>query len=100
DPLVKEAPVEARLFVTGKDPHDDGGFWRVEAAPEHIAARIDDAHLVARRGAPLDPVHRLGVNPGVSGPHRLHVTGLQMDGGHGGNRYHGSETRVNRRPRL
>ena len=40
------------------------------------------ATLVSRYRAPFDALHGLRVNPGVTRPNGLHVTGFEGEGGH------------------
>ena len=82
--LPEERGVDLRLGVANEKANRDRRSRRVEAAPEEVAAGIDDAHLVAGCRTSIDGVDRLRVDPRMPGPDGLHVTGLQPDGRHVG----------------
>ena len=82
-PRVEEGGVEPRLLVANQQAHRDRRSRRVEAAPEQVAARIDDAHLVTGRRTSLHALDGLRIHPGVPHPHGLHVPWLEADDRHG-----------------
>ena len=83
---AKERRVDLRRGVANEEAHRDRRSRRVEAAAEEVAARIDDAHLVARCRTSVDCVDRLRVDPGMPRPDGLHVTGLEANRRHAGER--------------
>ena len=71
------ARVDGRRLVAHEEAHRDRRAGRVESATEEVAARVDDADLVAARRSAFDPVDRLRVDPGVARPDGLNVTRLE-----------------------
>jgi hypothetical protein len=84
--FAKKGAVDLRLGVANQKTNRDRRSRRVEAAAEEIAARVDDAHLVAGCRTAIDGVDGLRVDPWMPGPDGLHVTGLEADRGHCGQR--------------
>ena len=84
--LAKEGGVDLRLGVANEQADRDRRSRRVEAATEEVATRVDDAHLVAGCRTAVDGVDGLRVDPRMPGPDGLHVTGLEADRGHWGQR--------------
>jgi hypothetical protein len=77
---AKERRVDGRRFVTDQDPHRDRRPRRIEPATQEIPARIDDPDLRASCRAAFDALDGLGINPRMTGPNGLNVTGFQTNG--------------------
>src|SRR5262249_35393113 len=81
EPRSEEGGVDGRRLVAHEHAHRDRRSRRVEPAPQHVAAWVDDLHLVAA-GRPLHALDGLRVNPRMTGPYGLNVTGLETNRSH------------------
>ena len=73
----KKRGVDPRRLVAHHDAHRNRRARRIKSTPDEVAARVDHPDLVSGDRSPFDALDGLRINPGVTCPNGLHVTGFQ-----------------------